>query len=148
VGLTLVVSYPDQIDDVIHVLEEELKHASIIIEERENHQRKNGYFATHLVCRGVQGVEILKCEIQLKTLLHDAWSAKMHDLTYKPVGMLDPRLAALMASIADTIDSVENQSQLIRGMIKASWNVEEKARRAARQTFLRVVPARIEDSPK
>ena len=146
VGLTIVVQYPDQIDKVVSTVEGALERANIKIEEREDHQRRNGYFATHLVCIGLEGVDTLRCEIQLKTLLHDAWSAKMHDLTYKPIGMLDPRLAALMASIAETLDSVENQSRLIRDMIKAGWNVEEKARRAARQTFLREPPADPEDS--
>lgn len=146
IGLTIVVQYPDQIDKVISTAEQAFQKVGINIEEREDHKRRNGYFATHLVCIGLEGVDTLRCEIQLKTLLHDAWSAKMHDLTYKPLGMLDPRLAALMASIAETLDSVENQSRLIRDMIKAGWNVEEKARRAARQSFLREPPADPKDS--
>jgi len=72
-------------------------------------------------------------------MLHDAWSAKMHDLTYKPIGMLDPRLTALMTSIADAIESVEQQSRLIRDMITAGWNVESATRRAIRQAVFEVM---------
>src|SRR5262249_42078249 len=102
------------------------------VSKPEVHENRAGYWATHIVCSSRFGAERLNCEIQVKTILHDAWSAKMHDLTYKPIGVLDPKLNQLMASVATTIESLEKQSVLIRDMIKANWNVEEKTRRAAR----------------
>ncbi|MDB5575485.1 MAG: hypothetical protein JWR80_661 [Bradyrhizobium sp.] len=132
VGLTVVVKYPDRIPDVIKLIQKGLKSKKIKVGAPEEHKNKGGYFATHVVCSGRFAAETLNCEIQLKSILHDAWSAKMHDLTYKPTGVLDPKLNALMASVANTIESLEQQSILIRDMIKANWNVEEKTRRAAR----------------
>ena len=131
-GLTVVVKYPDKIPVVIDAIRNGLKSKKIKVGRDEVHVDKDGYFATHVVCSGLFTGENLNCEIQLKSLLHDAWSAKMHDLTYKPTGVLDPKLNALMASVARTIESLEEQSILIRDMIKANWNVEEKTRRAAR----------------
>lgn len=133
VGLTVVVQYPDQVDDVVRRIKLRLASSGTKAGRPERHENKGGYFASHLVCSSQRGGETLRCEIQIKTMLHDAWSAKMHDLTYKPGGMLDPRLSALMASIAVTIQNLEEQSRLIRDMIQAGWNVEEEARLAARK---------------
>jgi ppGpp synthetase/RelA/SpoT-type nucleotidyltranferase len=135
VGLTVVMQYPDQVDDFIQQAIRLLAEEKIKVLERENHVAKNGYYATHVIVTRRYGVDWLHCEMQIKTILHDAWSAKMHDLTYKPMGMLDARLQALMASIAGTIDSLEFQSRLIRDMIKSGWNVEEKTRRIARKNI-------------
>lgn len=132
VGMTVVVNYPDDISRMISAICKILHKQKIKTSKPEKHENKNGYFATHVVCSGTIGAATLKCEMQFKTMLHDAWGAKMHDLTYKPIGVLDPRLRALMASIASTIENLEEQSRLIRDMIKASWNVEDEARRAAR----------------
>jgi ppGpp synthetase/RelA/SpoT-type nucleotidyltranferase len=134
VGLTVVVHYPDQLAAVIGEIRRSLANESCTTTEPEVHKANKGYFATHVVCSKSMTGETLRCEIQFKTMLHDAWSAKMHDLTYKPMGTLDPRLSALMASIADTIESVENQSCLVRDLIRSGWNVEGETRRAARQT--------------
>jgi ppGpp synthetase/RelA/SpoT-type nucleotidyltranferase len=133
VGLTVVVKYPDGIPQVIKAIRLALKPKRIKVGRPEEHKDKGGYFATHVVCSSVFAAETLNCEVQLKSLLHDAWSAKMHDLTYKPTGVLDPKLNALMASVASTIESLERQSILIRDMIKANWNVEEYTRRVARE---------------
>jgi ppGpp synthetase/RelA/SpoT-type nucleotidyltranferase len=133
VGLTVVVKYPDGIPEVIKRVRKSLRSKKITVGQKEEHINKSGYFATHVVCSGQFSAEVLNCEIQFKSILHDAWSAKMHDLTYKPSGVLDPKLNALMASVASTIESLERQSILIRDMIKENWNVEEKTRRAARQ---------------
>ena len=134
IGLTVVVQYPDQVDPLRKALRKFLGNA-IGVASTETHKDKGGYFATHVVYRKRYGTEELRCEVQIKTLLHDAWSAKMHDLTYKPSGMLDPRLGALMASIASTLASLESQSEMIRDMIKAGWNVEEDTRKLAREAI-------------
>lgn len=132
VGLTVVVRYPDQVEGVVSGIHDALKTRHIQLLEVQTHEAKNGYYATHLICQGRRAGELLKCEIQVKTMLHNAWSAKMHDLTYKPSGALDPRMEQLMTSIADTIESLEIQSGLIRDLITANWDVEQETRRAAR----------------
>jgi len=132
IGLTVVVQYPDQVEPLRKALRKFLGNA-IKVASQETHRDRNGYFASHVVYSKRCVTEDLRCEVQIKTLLHNAWSAKMHDLTYKPIGMLDPRLRALMGSIASTLESLESQSQLIRDMIKAGWNVEQDTRRLARE---------------
>ena len=138
VGATVVYQYPEQLKPVLASVRELLASQNIAVSDPETHKNKNGYFATHIICSGFFGGQTLNCEVQLKTMLHNAWSTKMHDLTYKPTGNLDPRLAALMGAVAETIESLEQQSQLIHDMIKASWNVEASTRRAARRQLFEV----------
>src|SRR5258708_1413008 len=62
-------------------------------------------------------------------MLHDSGATKMHDLTYKPMGYLEPRLELLMQAFGDTLERVERQSQAIRDMIMEKWNAEAERRR-------------------
>ncbi|EAV42598.1 hypothetical protein SIAM614_26588 [Stappia aggregata IAM 12614] len=135
IGLTVVIQYPDQIVEIIKRIRTKLRRNGIKSEKPEEHKNKSGYYATHVVCFSSFDAIVLRCEIQFKTMLHDAWAAKMHDLTYKPSGMLDPRLNSLMASIANTVENLEQQSILIRDLIKTGWDVEGEARRAARHNL-------------
>lgn len=133
VGATVVVRYPDQVKQAIDLIVEHLVPVGVTANVEPQHQNKNGYYAQHVICTKRYDGHELSCEIQVKTILHNAWSAKMHGLTYKPEGYLDPRLATMMSTVATTIESLEIQSKLIRDMIHAGWNVEEKARRLTRR---------------
>jgi hypothetical protein len=89
-----------------------------------------GYHAYHAVVVSRRGPHVgLRCEVQCKTMLHDSWATKMHDLTYKPMGYLEPRLELLMQAFGDTLERVERQSQAIRDMIIERWNAEAERRR-------------------
>jgi tetratricopeptide (TPR) repeat protein len=70
----------------------------------------------------------------------------MHDLTYKPVGFLEPRLELLMQAFGDTLEQVERQSQAVRGMILERWTAEATRRRLAHaELFLTVDEAEKKD---
>lgn len=141
IGVTVVVRYPDEIDHVVDLIRAELKSRRIRTGKPEKKTiKERGYFATHLICTRYD-IFRFKCEIQIKSPLHDAWARKTHDLTYKPAGVLDPRLEALMASIAQTLQTLEEQSILVRDMIQARWDVDQEARRSVRQAMSKAVHA-------
>jgi hypothetical protein len=92
-----------------------------------------GYHAQHLVLSSQTPNLIgLKCEIQIKTLLHDAWHAKTHDLTYDPQGELGDEHKRIMESFGESIQALEIQSEMIRTLITQDWNEEEDLRHSAR----------------
>ncbi len=130
IGLTIVVQYPDQREVAVAELRAQLG-KDIVVGEAEVHENKRGYYAHHAICSRLYGIHTLRCEVQVKTMLHNAWAQKMHDLTYKPGGSLDTRLEKLMIAGANMIESAEQQSQTIRDMILVSWDVERDARRQA-----------------
>jgi hypothetical protein len=74
----------------------------------------------------------LKCEVQIKTLLHDAWHNKTHDLTYKPPGDLGEEHIKIMESFGESIQAIEIQSEMIRTLVTQDWKEEDDLRHSAR----------------
>jgi len=135
VGVTVVVQYPDQIGLFLDRLKDRLSSRNAVEDKRKDHC--GAYFATHATYRstaiahgGVLG------EVQCKTVLHDAWSAKMHDLTYKPLGSMDPRMKDIIEAISQTLQGLEQQSQIVRDMVVSRQRGEQKPFRAALAAFL------------
>lgn len=141
IGLTAVMQYPDQVDTFLQELKAQLEASDLSIDKVEP-IRRPGYYATHVdITSNVPPHLGLFCELQVKTMLHDAWAAKMHDLNYKPEGELDPRLDRMMQVIADTIESIEIQSQTLRELITERWYAEKLWRKAARLRMFESMPA-------
>jgi ppGpp synthetase/RelA/SpoT-type nucleotidyltranferase len=102
IGLTVVVPYPSDIDFVRHCIDEAIERDEFLSFLNSNEQgttvygeKKDdrGYHAYHYQLGiNLSEYENARCELQIKTLLHDAWGAKTHDLTYKPAGEVDERL--------------------------------------------------------
>ena len=89
-----------------------------------------GYFACHYNVR-LRGPSRHRpiCEIQIKTVLHDAWGAKTHDLTYKPSGRTNRDLIDSFNLLGDTLAQLDRQSDLIRSSIQRSAAPREQKRR-------------------
>lgn len=136
VGLTMVVYYPDQIDAVRERIVQHVNLMPGLHLDRHKSVVRNGYHGYHIVLQSNDpGDADLKCEVQIKTMMHDAWSAKMHDLNYKPHGHTDHRLAAMMSVFGDALESIERQSVLLRTLIHERWNAELGRRGAVRHTL-------------
>ncbi len=130
IGVTVVVYYPDQIETILKRIIDELLPQGIQLDGPIEEKTEFGYHAYHAVVVSKSGPYVgLRCEIQCKTMLHDSWATKMHDLTYKPMGYLEPRLELLMQAFGDTLERVEWQSEAIRDMIVERWNAEAERRR-------------------
>lgn len=147
VGATVIVYYPDQIEDFLSSLQTEAALKGFVLEPYRNAEtgqesltkvhREKGYHATHVKLRS-EAVDKagLRIELQIKTMLHDAWGAKMHDLTYKPTGELDPQLKTLMESFGDSLQAIEVQSQTLRDAIQARVDLMRTLTRTARQQLM------------
>lgn len=136
VGLTIVVYYPDQIETTLNTLTPRLVSENFVQKEYEE-KTLLGYYAFHVVYRSKKpDSNNLCCEVQCKTMLHDSWATKMHDLTYKPTGALDKRLKSLMETFGGTLQQIEIQSQSLRDMIQEQWDVEAELRRLAEEALL------------
>lgn len=138
-GLMIVVHYADQIERVEKLLQERLQKLRII--SKKSTAKRGGYYATHLNFRSEHPDHWgLPCEVQVKTMLHDSWAWKTHDLTYKPRGQLDRRFGHMMGAFSDGLQALEQQSLMLRDIIEDRWRVEEKWRSAVRQGLFDVLP--------
>lgn len=77
------------------------------------------------------------CELQIKTLLHDAWGAKTHDLTYKPAGRIGAELLESFELLGTQLANLEIQSDTLRASIVKTASVRETKRRKLQVAILR-----------
>ncbi|MCK4476331.1 MAG: hypothetical protein KAU16_06350 [Methanophagales archaeon] len=66
-----------------------------------------------------------KCEIQVKTMLQEAWDAQTHDLSYKKEELIDTELLDHIKSQSNILAALDEQSEIIRKLIQ---HVEEEER--------------------
>lgn len=135
IGTTVVVFFSSQVNDVASGLRdnmlEELKM------DNEDPKNDDGYHAIHFIASSIKPMYSgLRCEIQVKTLLHDGWAAKTHDLTYKPRGVTDSNLVKHMQILGDSIEILEKQSDIIKEIIEKAWAREKRRRESAQRELL------------
>lgn len=143
VGLTIVVSYPSDISQIAAVIDgaierKELKAeqlgksdpAATIVTKYGRAIESKGYFACHYNLRmpGVGSARPI-IEVQIKTLLHDAWGAKTHDLTYKPTGRIGSELLTGFNLLGSNLANLDQQSDAMRQSIARTAAVRERKRR-------------------
>jgi ppGpp synthetase/RelA/SpoT-type nucleotidyltranferase len=146
IGLTVVVHYPDQIalveSSVVPLLDQRRIR---LLTSKEKTER--GYYATHLLFQSDHtDHQNLRCELQIKTMLHDAWAAKTHDLTYKPQTSHDSRFDRMMGLFAESLQGIEILSETLRDMIEERWAAESRWRRILRRTMFESVPAWVDEN--
>ncbi|OAI84248.1 hypothetical protein AYO27_13475 [Rhizobium sp. GHKF11] len=139
IGFTIVVTYPSDISKVCTIIDQiidsgRLKATDIgvvnsdtpIVSKYGRAIVSGGYFACHynVSMKRPGGAPI--CEIQIKTVLHDAWGAKSHDLTYKPSGRTSSDLIENFNLLGDVLANIDLQSDVIRRGIERTAGVRNK----------------------
>ncbi|WP_289016555.1 hypothetical protein [uncultured Methylobacterium sp.] len=158
VGLTIVVSYPSDINTVALVVDELVDQGLLLVpasmttvvgtkadgritSRYGRATESGGYFACHynLQTPGIGARPV--CEIQIKTVLHDAWGAKTHDLTYKPADRTDRDLLSSFELLGDVLANVDMQSDILRSSIGRRAAVREAKRSAIQIETIRASAA-------
>ena len=128
IGIRVVTTFRDDIDSVIHIIE---NFDDCDIVERKDyirHVKPNGYRSYHLilsiktpyadVCGNKPGHYFV--EIQLRTIAMDTWASLEHQVSYKK--NIDPKRAELLSQelkrCADELASCDISMQTIRNLIK------------------------------
>lgn len=169
IGFTVVVAYPSDISAICKVVdkliddgmlmtsatddikdEEESDKAEGIISSRHGRAiDADGYFACHYNLR-MNGVNRWRplCELQIKTVLHDAWGAKTHDLTYKPSGKISADLVKSFNLLGDTLAKIDQQSDLVRNSIQRSAAPRNRKKHLVRMSTLTGTAQEISLTPE
>jgi ppGpp synthetase/RelA/SpoT-type nucleotidyltranferase len=136
VACRVLVYYRSQIGRVVEEIKRSVEDYDFSVVD-EVYRDKFGYHAHHLIlrCNRLDLRNIL-CEVQVKTILHDAWSCKTHGFIYRPPNILSRHAKELMQSMGDSIEALEVQSENLRLMVNKEWMFEKKLRRAARTAEL------------
>jgi ppGpp synthetase/RelA/SpoT-type nucleotidyltranferase len=79
----------------------------------------------------------LKCEVQVKTILQEAFDAKSHDLTYKPGDMnVPPKLNSQFALLSLSLQTVDKQSEFLKETILEEQQEMGLRKRACLEAYL------------
>lgn len=93
-----------------------------------------GYYACHFYLRLREGDPIV--EIQVKTVLHDAWGRKTHDLTYKNQVRIGEGIREQFASLGQMIARIDIQSDFLKGQIVLDNIALERKKRSVQINLL------------
>ena len=132
VACRFIVYYRYQIQLVVQKIRSTACSCELQIEDDE-YRDEDGYHAHHLVLSSKhQDLQHLRCEVQVKTVLHDAWAAKTHGFTYKPRSQLSPFDVRMMQSFGDGVEALEAQSELLR----LRWAQEREASKLRQKSLI------------
>lgn len=147
IGFTIVVTFPSDISNVCSIIDQMIDDKELgrhpdapppkPVESGDKNPIKTkfgraitsgGYFACHynVVQIGPGGGNKPQCEIQIKTILHDAWGAKSHDLTYKPSSKISSDLTKTFEVLGDMLAQVDEQSDIVRNSIVRTAAARQK----------------------
>jgi ppGpp synthetase/RelA/SpoT-type nucleotidyltranferase len=153
VGLTVSVTYPSDINIVCAYIDELCETADQKVklypkffseEDSEKTNEKNllkiktkygtvknerGYFACHYCLRTNDTPNDPIVEVQIKTVLHDAWGLKTHDLTYKNPFPIDDNTSNSFAMLGDALSNLDMQSDFLRRSIRKGNAFREAKKR-------------------
>ena len=122
-GVRVVCCY---IDDVYSVADMLLRQSDIVLLREQDYIKEpnyNGYRSLHLDIELPiylsEKTEMVKAEVQLRTVAMDFWASLEHDLRYKSDKEIPSGLGAQMLSCANEIAAIDRQMQEIAKQIQA-----------------------------
>lgn len=121
-GARVVCLYNNDIPKVAEIIRKEFK----VIEEIDKldalDDNKFGYIGRHFIVqlgRNSSGaryddLKTLSCEIQVRTVVQDAWSIIQHHMAYKNEAQVPKQLLRKLNSLAGLFETVDDQFELIK----------------------------------
>lgn len=130
IGITVVCNYRGQVNLVERLLRRNADAGMLAVVDEED-KDELGYRARHLVVTlGERRYAGIQCEIQIKTVLHDAWTRWSHDLTYKPSGSIPGSLPERMSALSAQLSAVDLLTESFKADIDELWKRERKRKEA------------------
>ncbi len=121
-GVRIVYLYQSDLDMIEEIIKDEFTILERIDKLNDKGIDKFGYGAIHYIVKiGTNTVgaryddlKNLVCEIQVKTVLQDAWSIIDHHLAYKNESDIPSKLQRKLNSLAGLFETADNQFDIIR----------------------------------
>lgn len=121
-GVRVVALYKDEIPTIEKLIENEFKIIKKIDRNNDLEIDHFGYEAIHYVlklgskCKGVRydSLKKLKCEVQVRTILQDAWANVAHHLTYKREKDIPKILQRKLNRLVGLFETADEQFYVIK----------------------------------
>lgn len=124
-GIRVICYYQADIDKVCHLIDEEFCVVSKEDKQDELGDSQFGYRSFHYVVKlkeewlahpSARGLDGLKAEIQVRTMLMHTWSAISHKLLYKRASDVPPQLLRKLNRLSALIELADEQFDAIKEM--------------------------------
>lgn len=143
VGIKVVCPYHSSAYEVMNWMLNQSNHFTVKetkIEDAWTHDEKYGYRGWHFIAEptfsSYPELMGIKCEIQVKTMLQEAWDAQTHDISFKKEELIDKNLLDHIKYQSDTLDAIDKQSEIIRQLIQEVEEEEREHKIAAATAYL------------
>ncbi|MGY2410734.1 GTP pyrophosphokinase [Pseudomonas pergaminensis] len=121
-GVRVVCLYSSDISNVIDIIRNEFEIVQEIDKREELETNKFGYIGNHFIVRlGINysgarydDLRTLRCEIQVRTVVQDAWSIIQHHMVYKKESQVPSNLIRKLNGLAGLFETVDDQFEFIR----------------------------------
>ena len=121
-GVRVVCLYNSDIPKVIEIIRNAFEIVQEIDKRDELETNKFGYIGNHFIVRLGQNysgaryddLSTLRCEIQVRTVVQDAWSIIQHHMVYKKESQVPSNLIRKLNGLAGLFETVDDQFELIR----------------------------------
>lgn len=123
-GVRIICHCVSDLERLDAILSEELKNRFTKITRRDR-DKKNGYRGVHYVIEKNFNIntveECLLCEVQIRTVLQDAWAIQSHEYGYKKKTEGDADV--LKQVVSGILDNCENLWELVKKSVKGGENI-------------------------
>lgn len=121
-GVRVVCLYSSDISNVIEIIRNEFEIVQEIDKREELETNKFGYIGNHFIIRlgtnysgaRYDDLRTLRCEIQVRTVVQDAWSIIQHHMVYKKESQVPSNLIRKLNGLAGLFETVDDQFEFIR----------------------------------
>lgn len=121
-GVRIVYLYQKDLDNIEKQIKSEFNIVERVDKLNDKGADKFGYGALHFIIKlgksskgaRYDDLKNLKCEIQVRTVLQDAWAIIDHHLVYKKESEIPSTLQRKLNSLAGLFETADNQFEIIR----------------------------------
>lgn len=121
-GVRVVCLYSSDISKIIEIIRNEFEIVQEIDKREELEANKFGYIGNHFIIRlgtnysgtRYDDLRALRCEIQVRTVVQDAWSIIQHHMVYKKESQVPSNLIRKLNGLAGLFETVDDQFEFIR----------------------------------
>lgn len=141
VGIKVLCPYKVDADEVANYLFAQTDRVRVIEHDpqqgwRDDPRGYRGYnFTVYPAVGRRYELSGLCCEVQIKTLIQEAWDAMTHDLTYKRADAIPEVFMNGFAALNDTLKGAEGVGEIFRTQVEGYFAEFIKHRHAAAQRF-------------
>jgi ppGpp synthetase/RelA/SpoT-type nucleotidyltranferase len=136
-GIRLISYFPSEVEEIKEIIETEFDVLEIINKDNRNAPTQFGYRSQHYILKikkewaktpHFKGLEDLKFEMQIRTVLMHAWAEIEHKLAYKKFQHIPPQFRRKFSLLSAKLEEADEQfEELMRNIkdYKVSFNVKK-----------------------